>query len=82
MPWMIKYGLHLQEPTTLPWGYWWSPRILVAPGLKSLLIALASSGSPLTLEEISALLGYTEGTNFRRAFKLWTGHPPSYFRPA
>jgi AraC-like DNA-binding protein len=36
----------------------------------------------LTLEEISALLGYTEGTNFRRAFKLWTGHPPSYFRPA
>ncbi len=33
-------------------------------------------------EEISALLGYTEGTNFRRTFKLWTGHPPSYFRPA
>ncbi len=37
--------------------------------------------SKLMLEEISALLGYTELTNFRRAFKLWTGHPPSYYRP-
>jgi AraC-like DNA-binding protein len=38
--------------------------------------------STLSLEEISALLGYTEGTNFRRAFKLWTGHPPSHYRRA
>jgi len=38
--------------------------------------------SKLTLEEITALLGYTEGTNFRRAFKLWTGHPPSHYRRA
>ncbi len=36
--------------------------------------------SKLNLEDISALLGYTELTNFRRAFKLWTGHPPSYYR--
>jgi AraC-like DNA-binding protein len=38
--------------------------------------------SKLTLEEITALLGYTESTNFRRAFKLWTGHPPSHYRCA
>lgn len=38
--------------------------------------------SHLHLEDIAALLGYTELTNFRRAFKLWTGHPPSYYRSA
>jgi AraC-like DNA-binding protein len=38
--------------------------------------------SSLTLDDISTLLGYTEPTNFRRAFKQWTGHPPSHYRPA
>jgi AraC-like DNA-binding protein len=36
--------------------------------------------SSLTLEVIAERLGYTEVTNFRRAFKQWTGHPPSSFR--
>ena len=34
----------------------------------------------LNIDQISHLLGYTETTNFRRAFKQWTGKPPSAFR--
>ncbi len=37
--------------------------------------------SILTLDRIAGFLGYTETTNFRRAFKQWTGYPPSYYRP-
>ncbi len=37
--------------------------------------------SELTIDEIASFLGYTETTNFRRAFKKWTGSPPSAFRP-
>lgn len=36
--------------------------------------------SSMNLEQIATLLGYTEVTNFRRAFKQWTGQPPTYFR--
>ncbi len=36
--------------------------------------------STLTLAVIAERLGYTEVTNFRRAFKQWTGLPPSRFR--
>jgi AraC-like DNA-binding protein len=34
----------------------------------------------LTLEEIAASLGYSDASNFRRAFKRWTGVNPSQFR--
>lgn len=34
----------------------------------------------LNIDQISHLLGYSETTNFRRAFKAWTGKPPSAFR--
>ncbi|MGS2723889.1 AraC family transcriptional regulator [Porticoccus sp. GXU_MW_L64] len=36
--------------------------------------------SSLSIERISELVGYTEATNFRRAFKKWTGNPPSFYR--
>lgn len=36
--------------------------------------------SSMNLEQIASLLGYTEVTNFRRAFKGWTGRPPTWFR--
>lgn len=36
--------------------------------------------SAMNLEQIANLLGYTEVTNFRRAFKAWTGKPPTWFR--
>ncbi len=34
----------------------------------------------LSIEEIARSVGYTETTNFNRAFKRWTGQSPSYFR--
>ena len=37
-------------------------------------------GSQLTLDEIAHLVGFTESTNFRRAFKRWQGVPPARYR--
>lgn len=34
----------------------------------------------LPLEEIAALLGFSEASNFRQAFRRWTGSPPSAYR--
>jgi AraC-like DNA-binding protein len=36
--------------------------------------------SGFTVEHVSHLLGYTETTNFRRAFKRWTGVSPRKYR--
>ena len=36
--------------------------------------------SNLPIEEVAALVGYNDPSNFRKAFKRWTGHPPSYYR--
>ena len=38
--------------------------------------------SSLSIDHIASLLGYTEATNFRRAFRQWTGETPSGFRSA
>ncbi|WP_082616283.1 AraC family transcriptional regulator [Massilia sp. Root418] len=38
--------------------------------------------SDLNNNEIAARLGYSDATNFRRAFVSWAGAPPSHFRPA
>ncbi|MEP0070903.1 AraC family transcriptional regulator [Pyruvatibacter sp.] len=34
----------------------------------------------LQVDQIAHLLGYSETTNFRRAFKQWTGQPPRTYR--
>ncbi len=34
----------------------------------------------LTVEQIALRLGYTDPANFSRAFKKWTGEPPSQYR--
>jgi AraC-like DNA-binding protein len=34
----------------------------------------------LSLDEIAHLVGFTESTNFRRAFKRWQGLPPAQYR--
>lgn len=36
--------------------------------------------SNLPIEEIAALIGYSDPSNFRKAFRRWTGHAPSYYR--
>lgn len=36
--------------------------------------------SQLNLDSIAQLLGFTETTNFRRAFKRWEGMPPAQYR--
>lgn len=36
--------------------------------------------SALPIEEIAALVGYSDPSNFRKAFRRWTGHAPSYYR--
>ncbi len=35
----------------------------------------------LTVEEISELVGFSEATNFRHAFRRWTGSTPARYRP-
>ena len=36
--------------------------------------------SSLSLDAIAHLVGFTESTNFRRAFKRWEGIPPAQYR--
>ena len=36
--------------------------------------------SSLPIEEVAALIGYNDPSNFRKAFKRWTGKPPSHYR--
>ena len=36
--------------------------------------------SALPIEEIAALVGYSDPSNFRKAFRRWTSHAPSYYR--
>jgi len=38
--------------------------------------------SGLSNNEIAARLGYSDATNFRRAFVSWAGAPPSHYRPS
>ncbi len=40
------------------------------------------SRSQLSLDAIAQLVGFTETTNFRRAFKRWEGLPPAQYRRA
>ncbi len=36
--------------------------------------------SNLPIEEVAALIGYSDPSNFRKAFRRWTSHAPSYYR--
>lgn len=34
----------------------------------------------LPVQKVADLLGYADPSNFTRAFRRWTGHPPSFYR--
>ena len=36
--------------------------------------------SETSLDEISEFIGFSDYNNFRKAFKRWTGHPPTFYR--
>jgi len=36
----------------------------------------------LSVEEIALRIGFSEATNFRKAFRKWTGHTPGHLRGA
>jgi AraC-like DNA-binding protein len=48
---------------------------------RSLAIEFLQSTS-LSVEEIAGRVGFSEATNFRKAFRKWTGHAPAHFRGA
>jgi AraC-like DNA-binding protein len=44
------------------------------------LAAVYLGDQTLSLTDVACLLGYSEGAAFTRAYKRWTGHPPSQAR--
>ena len=36
----------------------------------------------LSIEEVASRIGFSEASNFRKAFRKWTGHAPGSFREA
>jgi AraC-like DNA-binding protein len=34
----------------------------------------------LTIEHVAERVGFSDATSFRKAFRKWTGHSPTYYR--
>jgi AraC-like DNA-binding protein len=43
--------------------------------------AMAYLQANITVQQVATKLGYADPSNFARAFRKWTGHPPSHFQP-
>lgn len=43
--------------------------------------AMAYLQANITVQQVASKLGYADPSNFARAFRKWTGHPPSHFQP-
>jgi AraC-like DNA-binding protein len=52
----------------------------ITDGVRHDLARRYLESSRLSLDEIAHLVGFTETTNFRRAFKRWQGVPPARYR--
>lgn len=55
-------------------------RALAAESCETVAIELLTN-TGLTVDETAHRLGYPEVAAFSRAFKRWTGKPPSHYRP-
>ena len=54
----------------------------ILDGVRSSLAIDYLTTTELSTQEIGELLGFTEATNFRRAFLSWTNRTPKSFRNA
>lgn len=52
----------------------------ILDGVRKRLAIEYLESTPLTIEEIADLMGFSEATNFRKAFKKWTNRTPREFR--
>lgn len=43
--------------------------------------AMAYLQANITVQQVASKLGYADPSNFARAFRKWTGYPPSHFQP-
>ena len=49
-------------------------------GIREQLAVEFLESTPLSIEEIAARIGFSDASNFRKAFKRWTGQQPTHFR--
>ena len=47
---------------------------------KDLKTRIAALQANLPVQKVADLLGYADPSNFTRAFRRWTGHPPSFYQ--
>ncbi|MNV93474.1 Urease operon transcriptional activator [compost metagenome] len=52
----------------------------IADEVRQAIAASLLRNSPLSMDEIAERVGFSEGANFRKAFRRWTGLSPTQYR--